>query len=56
MPDIERLTICTGCFGSEEAALSHILLVNQVAKNFRFNGTLHYIGSEIQSYKAFDAI
>ena len=56
MPDIERLTICTGCFGSEEAALSHILLVNQVAKNLRFNGTLHYIGSEIQSYKAFDAI
>ena len=47
MSKIERLTICTGCFGSEDKTLEHILLVNSVAKTLNFNGVLHYIGSEI---------
>ena len=50
---IERLTICTGCFGNEDNALEHLLLINNVAKEINFSGIFHYIGSEIISNKAF---
>lgn len=50
---IERITICTGCFGAEEKTVSHLLLTYNVAKSLGFNGVLHYIGSEIGSEKVF---
>lgn len=57
--DASRLvqtTICTGCFGSEQEALDHILMVNKVLRSFGFNGVLRYIGSEIRSSEVLDEI
>lgn len=51
-----RVTVCTGCFGSEEATLNHILDLNEVLKNLNFRGTLRYIGSEITSENALEKI
>lgn len=53
---LERLTVCTGCFNSEEKAVDHLILVEKVATSLGFNGVLHYIGSEIQSESAFEKI
>jgi len=51
-----QTTICTGCFGSEQKTLNHILMVNKVLRSFGFNGVLRYIGSEISSSEALDKI
>lgn len=51
-----RVTICTGCFGAETAAVEHILLVNRVLKKFGFSGILRYLGSEIVSEPSLDTI
>lgn len=51
-----RVTICTGCFGAETAAVEHILLVNKVLKKFGFSGILRYLGSEIVSEPSLDTI
>lgn len=53
---IERVTICTGCFGKEKFIVEHILSVYKVLKKLNFNGTLHYIGSEIQTESALKII
>lgn len=40
LPDASGLiqtTICTGCFGEEQEAVDHILLVHRVLKEFGFN-------------------
>jgi len=52
-----RVTICTACFNSEEKTVNHILMVRDVlSRQFRFNGILRYIGSEIVSEKSFNTI
>jgi hypothetical protein len=59
LPDassLHRVTICTGCFGTEERALSHILMVNRALKNSGFDGILRFMGSEVVSEGALDAI
>lgn len=53
---IERLTICTGYFGSEDKILEHLLLVYSVAKSLEFKGVFHYIGSEIVSDDAYSLL
>lgn len=53
---IERITVCTGCFGTEAKAVDHLMLVYDVIKKLGFNGVLHYIGSEITSESAFLSI
>ncbi len=54
---LRSLSICTGCFGSRDMALNHILMVRCVLKKeFGFEKTLHYIGSEIYSKKHIDTI
>lgn len=53
---LERMTICTGCFNSESKTVDHLLLVYNTAKQLNFNGTLHYIGSEIKSPEAMETI
>lgn len=54
--DLFRVTICTGCFGTEIGALEHLLMVNKVLKTLGFQGLLRYIGSEIVSEGALDII
>lgn len=53
---LERITVCTGCFNNEQNAVEHMLLVNKVAKGLNFDGTIHYIGSEIKSSDAMSTI
>lgn len=53
---VERVTICTGCFGAENKTLQHILLINDVLTDMGYKGTLHYLGSEITSKEALGII
>ncbi len=50
--NLHQLTLVTGCFGSEEAALADLLMVNRYFKAHGFKGTLLYIGGEIRSEAA----
>ena len=50
MNDIENVTICTGCFESEDALVNHLLLVNKSFKEMSFNGSINYIGSQLRDY------
>ena len=54
--NLYRVTICTGCFGSEKTTVNHILDLNDVLNGLGFNGILRYIGSEITSEYALDKI
>jgi len=56
MSGIRRLTICTGCFESEERTVQHLLMVYEVAKSMGFLGVLHYIGSQINSNDTLDLL
>jgi hypothetical protein len=47
-----QLTSVTGHFGSEDAALADLLMVNRYFKDHGFKGTLLYLGSEIRSDNA----
>jgi hypothetical protein len=50
MRDIENVTICTGCFESEDKLIEHLLLVNDAFKDMDFKGSLNYIGSQLRDY------
>lgn len=50
MEKIENVTICTGCFSSEQALFNHLMLVNDSFKEMGFNGSLNYIGSQLRDY------
>ncbi len=50
MHDIKDVTICTGCFNSEDDLVRHLLLVNESFKEMSFDGRLNYIGSQLRDY------
>lgn len=50
MNNIENVTICTGCFESEDKLIDHLLLVNDTFKSMDFNGSINYIGSQLRDY------
>ncbi|HPE15065.1 MAG TPA: hypothetical protein PLT65_04445 [Bacilli bacterium] len=50
MKDIENVTICTGCFESEDDLITHLLMVNEAFRSMNFNGSLNYIGSQLRDY------
>ena len=50
MKKIEDVTICTGCFESEDALVNHLYLVNDAFKDMSFDGRLNYIGSQLRDY------
>jgi len=50
MKNIENVTICTGCFESEDKLIEHLLLVNETFKKMNFNGSINYIGSQLRDY------
>lgn len=54
--NLYRISICTGCFGSERNAVEHLLDLNDVLKRLNFKGTLRYIGSEVSSEQSLDRI
>lgn len=51
MEEIESVTICTGCFESEDKLIEHLLLVNSTFKGMGFKGDLNYIGSQLKDFK-----
>lgn len=51
MHDIEDVTICTGCFNSEDDLVKHLLLVNNSFKEMSFDGRINYIGSQLRDYQ-----
>ena len=51
MRDLEDVTICTGCFDSENQLVNHILLVNEAFKEMDFSGRINYIGSQLRDYE-----
>lgn len=58
-PDISHLSqvaILTGCFGSEEKTLQHLILAKDVFSKYNFNGELFYVGCEISSENTFDTL
>lgn len=49
-----RVTVCTGCFKDEKDLVEHLVMVNNVFKEFGFNKRIRYIGSQIRSDDAMD--
>ncbi|HJA14918.1 MAG TPA: hypothetical protein H9796_07545 [Candidatus Butyricimonas faecavium] len=59
MSDFEqvvRVTLCTGCFGSERELLDHLFMVNESFKKYGFNKRIRYIGSQLRSDEAMKEI
>lgn len=52
LSNIVRITVCTGCFGSEEELVNHLIMVYNVAKKYGFSKRIRYIGSQIRSKEA----
>ena len=50
MKQIKDVTICTGCFKTEDDLINHLLLVNESFKDLDFNGRINYIGSQLRDY------
>lgn len=51
MNQIESITICTGCFESEDELINHLLLVNDAFKKMGYIGSLNYIGSQLRDFE-----
>lgn len=49
MKQIEDITLCTGCFSTEDKLISHLLLLNETFKEMDFNGRLNYIGFQLRN-------
>lgn len=60
LKNMESITICTGCFKTEEDLINHLILLKKAFDRFYFEGSIRYIGSQIQNmdslYKIKDEI
>ena len=59
MKDLSKLsgiTICTGCFVSEDELVDHIIKTYRVFEKFSFTNRIRYIGSQIRSIEAMEKI
>jgi len=56
MSKIHELGIVTGCFNSEDAAVQHLILVNEAAQEIGFSGELKYVGCEVKTEESLDKI
>ena len=50
MSKIENITVCTGCFESEEILVKHLLDIFEGTAKIGFNGSINYIGSQLRSF------
>lgn len=50
MKSIKDVTVCTGCFNTEDDLIKHLLLLNESFKEMEFNGQINYIGSQLRDY------
>lgn len=56
MKDIKDVTICTGCFKTEDDLIKHLILVNEAFKDLSFNGNINYIGSQLKDYNKIEIL
>lgn len=49
MKQIEDITLCTGCFLTEDKLIDHLLLLNESFKEMDFDGRLNYIGFQLRN-------
>lgn len=50
MKKIEDITLCTGCFETEDKLINHLLTINGAFKEMGFDGRLNYIGFQLRDY------
>lgn len=50
MEQIKDVTLCTGCFKTEDDLVNHLLLVNEAFKDLSFDGRINYIGSQLRDH------
>lgn len=57
LSDMYQITVCTGCFPSEDDLVEHLILLKKTLKqNFNFNGKINYIGSQLRSPEKLERI
>ena len=56
MEQIKDVTICTGCFKTEDDLVKHLLLVNEAFKDLSFDGRINYIGSQLRDHDKIELI
>ena len=56
MEHIKDVTICSGCFKSEDDLVNHLLLVNEAFKDLSFDGRINYIGSQLRDHDKIELI
>lgn len=49
LKNMESITVCTGCFKTEEDLINHFVLLKKAFDRFYFDGSIRYIGSQIQN-------
>lgn len=54
--ELETVTICTGCFKTENDLVNHIIILDKIFREYNFNGYMRYIGSQIQHKESLDII
>ncbi|WP_270564210.1 hypothetical protein [Clostridium beijerinckii] len=56
LSNLNRVTLCTGCFEDEMKLVEHINAIYRVFGKYGFNKRIHYIGSQLRSEEAMKAI
>ena len=56
LSQVVRVTVCTGCFGSEEELVNHLILVYNTLKKYGFNKRIRYIGSQLRTKEALNKV
>lgn len=54
--DLERVTVCTGCFKDDFNLVEHLKMVYDSLTDLNFNGTIRYIGSQIKTTETMERI
>jgi hypothetical protein len=53
---IDNIGVVTGCFEDEYDALNHMIMLRKTLEDYGFQGELKYLGSQITSPEALDAL
>jgi len=56
LSEMQNITVCTGCFETEEALVNHLITLKRVLKKRGFNGRITYIGSQLRTFENLDLI
>jgi hypothetical protein len=56
LSDVEKITVCTGCFHYENLAIDHLAMVREAASYYNFTGQIHLLSSVVRTPTAFERI